>query len=282
MLFIPKVNRIVSRTVCLGNFIFDRLDLSEWRRENHCKNRIDYALEISQNPEKRANLKDISKYVVNDYHKYKNEGDKENGYFLQILEKQQDNLFKYRNVKMFVMDSFSELTDKLYVSKSDGKKFLAHHVNVTHSDEFKDKYEYKDLLPLEDIEKYYAAFFEKVIKTYGEIPILFFYFPTALEKRDEYIERGNKIYETVEKLKEKYKTLTTIALDVVEPHPTDKIPYHFSDKSYDLVVQKIEKTGLFKRGDGKELPRGKSLFLKIAALFFPVKKLRKKVRNFEF
>lgn len=231
----PK--NIIARIACLGQFCLDRLDVSEFNILKFPKNRIDYSLNINKKTLKAVNLYMVEKYLT--------KSSPERTEFVKSLIKPQElDIFHYTNVNMIIMDSYSELTDKLFVSKKGDGAFCCHYRDVDISEQFKSEYLFKGLLPIDEIKQHYDNFFAKINSVYGDIPILFLIFPSDIDPRPEYKMQCAEICNAVTSLSHKYKNIIALYPDIVEPHPTDKSPYHFSQNTYNLLAEKIVETGL--------------------------------------
>lgn len=145
-----------------------------------------------------------------------------------------------RLVSMIIMDSFAELTDKLFVNKRTGSCILCHWKDLEHSEYFESLYDYHGLLPIDKLKHYYDEFFTECIRTYGEIPIIFINFPTTLDSRQQYKERGHAIEQIIDELSgAKFHNIIPVKADFVEKNPNDDFVYHFSEKTYISLALKI-------------------------------------------
>ena len=224
-----KKNIILTRVACLGNFALQNLRFKNSILINHQKNRVDYALAMHKFPKKKINLSEIKPFTSNNF-------------VYELFIQEERDIFNYNKPCMLIMDSFAELTDKMFINKFSGSNLLGHWKDIKHTDDFNTLYEYKGLLDLSKIKMYYDKFFNQFIKIYGYIPIVFLNFPTDLDNRKEYKMRGGVIASTILELsKTKYKNIIPITADVVEPNPNDSAVYHFSDRTYKLLAYKISK-----------------------------------------
>ncbi len=73
---------------------------------------------------------------------------------------------------VFIIDSFSELTYKLFINKENGCSFLAHYREINRTSIFENKYICEGLLPIDKLENFYTDFFLYLIK-FMEISLLF-------------------------------------------------------------------------------------------------------------
>lgn len=218
---------IIARTSCLGNFTMKRLDLSNYEVVPFHKNRVDYCMDIVENPNHVVDRNDALKYVEPDLHVF--------------LNPQSDDIFKCDNVKMIIIDSFTDLTDKMFIRKKDGRRFTMLYRNIDHLSDFDEKYECTGMIPEKDISKLYTAFFDKLVKTYGNIPVVFLEFSSKFDTRPEFISREKAIHDAITKVSKKHSNIKSIQMDIVEPNLSDNYPYHYSEHTYDMLAEKIAK-----------------------------------------
>ncbi len=220
---------ILTRTACLGNFAFEYIDFKNYKLHNHQKNRIDYALLINEDKKRKINLKEVLKYTP-----------KESLHLTGIYKCEEKDIFKYNNVKALIMDSFSELTDKMFISKNKKSSFCTHFRDIIHSEQFQYLYECTGSIEDENLEKKYNIFFDKINKKYGTIPIIFINFPTKFETREEYLKRSEKIKDAISAISARGGVIQILPR-LVERHETDTAIYHFSKKTYFELAKDIVK-----------------------------------------
>lgn len=216
---------ILTRTACLGNYSVARIKLDQYEVINHQKNRIDYCLNIHERPEIKANAEKVSS-IINDE------------FDVNIIEMEERDIFAYKNVKMLIMDSFAELTDKMFVECNKYGEivecFTCHYQDVNIKGTF---YTCQGELPIEDLERCYRDFFEKIWEVYGNISIVYIEFPYVFETRKEYIRRAQKIGDIVRKLEKEYAYLQVIELHDVEG--VGDFAYHFTEKTFTTCAHEI-------------------------------------------
>lgn len=223
---------ILTRIACLGQFTLRNCFINA-RMVNHQKNRVDYAVKINQDPSCKILLDEVENFIPAEIQSRKM-------YIYSLLQQERLDIFSHQNVQMLIMDSFAELTDKLFVSRSNKSEFLAHWKDIDHSKEFEERYDFVGLLPLEEIQKSYKIFFQKFCDTYGQIPILFLHFPTDLDSRTEYKIRSEKIKEAILSCSKKWPNIIPITTRFpAEANPNDEAVYHFSERFYEKLAQQI-------------------------------------------
>lgn len=222
---------IISRTACLGNIVLERFALKKYNINNHQKNRVDYILNIYKNPQIKIETEKVSQFIPRKD-------------IRNILKQEEKNIFEYDNPKLLIMDSYAELTDKLFCSKITNSSFCSHYSDIDHCEDFDNEFECQDLLPINLIEKYYDEFFELFNKTYGNIPIIFINFPAKYDKREFYKDREQTIKSAIKNLCQKYKNIIFIDPQYINQDSNEEMPYHFSESTYDYIAYKIASLGI--------------------------------------
>jgi len=230
-----KPVKILGRVACLGNEIITQLNL-EKGLINHQKSRVDFLLDLANDSKIKPNDKEIIPLL-------------EKNYISGTIYQQQFNFFSRSKPDIIIMDSFSELTDQLFENKLDRTKFLANYSDIRHDEQFNSRYITKGLLNLEQLYDIYHNFFEKIKKNYPATHILFIHFPTTLDKREKFQERGKAILHAIEKLSLEFKNLHSISIEDEFVYPTIKnsdelkdFPYHYGTETYKNFVTKVIKT----------------------------------------
>lgn len=273
------IKPVLTRIACLGQFTLENLFMPNAQFINFQKNRVDYALKISENPNLSIKIDEVSKFIPD-------KGSPRFDYIKNMFEQETKDIFSYKKANMLILDSFAELTDKLFVNKFDNTEFLAHWRDIEHTEEFNNSYEYKGTIIEDKIEEYYDKFFEKFNKVYGNVPIIFILFPTTLDKREEYINRAIIIEKAINNLTKKYENLFVVKPTLVEANENDASVYHFSAKTYREIAKQIAalKIGFYLKNstnkDGE--PKIKTTLLKIKLFlcnFIPIRSIRRKTRE---
>lgn len=224
---------ILGRVACLGNEILKRLKL-EHGLINHQKSRIDFLLELNNKPTIYTDDREIYPFLRRTY-------------IAGTIKQQKSNFFNKRQPNLIFMDSFSELTDQLFINKKTGKQFLANYSDINHNIDFSTTYACSGLLPLEDLEYYYEQFFTNLFQVYPHAKVFFIHFPTTLELREKFCLRGQAIITIIDRLSQKYENLYSIAVDdklvFKSNNESDELkdfPYHYSEITYNAFVGKIQ------------------------------------------
>ena len=113
-----KKIKILGRTACLGNEIIKRMG---WNKNyiNHQKSRVDYLIKLNINKKISPNPKEILKFLK---HKF----------IIGTIEHQRYDFFRYVKPDIIVIDSFSELTDQLFLNQKDNSVFCANCIDIGH------------------------------------------------------------------------------------------------------------------------------------------------------
>lgn len=258
---------IISRCACLGHFTSEYLFPRNCTSLNFQKNRVDYAVRIHKNKKFAVSYDKVAPYIL---------GKGNTKAFLNYLKRETQDMFAYQKCSLLIMDSFSELTDKLFINKTDKSQFLMHYSDVDFSGNFYELYDCAGALPIDKIASSYDAFFSCFNAAYGDdVPIIFLPFPTDFDKRNEYKERGKEILSALAKLSEKYKNLHVVVADFVEKNPADNEVYHFSSETYKRLAMKISDLNLGLTFKSRDRFKKLKLFL---IRFIPFSSFRRKLR----
>lgn len=168
--------KILGRVACLGSEIINRLRLQK-SLINHQKSRVDFLLEISNNPRIKPIAKKIYPFLARSY-------------IAGTIKQQESDFFSYKKPDFIFMDSFSELTDQMFVEKNTRKIFLANYSDVKHDKNFISRFDNNGLLSIDDLYQNYDLFFSKISFIYPNVKVIFIHFPTVLDTRYSFRERG--------------------------------------------------------------------------------------------
>lgn len=132
--------------------------------------------------------------------------------------------------EFLLMDSFSELTDQKFTHKKEGWSFCCHYSDINHNPEFDLDFECVGLLPIEEIEATYTRFFEWFESRHPHKKVVFVLFPTELDDRLLYKERGAEILRVMTKLQQEKRFIQNLIIDdsLVDWNENDRFPYHFA------------------------------------------------------
>jgi|AntAceMinimDraft_9_1070365.scaffolds.fasta_scaffold17923_3 hypothetical protein len=152
------------------------------------------------------------------------------------------------------MDSMSELGDQMFVHKKKGWRFLRASRDVVHSNDFRRNFEYRGLLPINDLEMYFKKFFRNIMAKYSDIPVFYLHFPPKLETRKKFTDRHDAIQKTINNISGEFQNLFSISADnsiVAYPkdapsNKTDFPSYHYNRETYEHFVDLILETGAWK------------------------------------
>ena len=219
-------NWILGRHACLGRDVIDLTDNS-FPIFNIQKGRIDYLISALKQKNKRTRTAEMAPFLCRED-------------ITPFLRQQEycRNLPKHPP-KLVYMDSFAELADQLFVHIDEGWSGCCCYGDIDHTENFKTIFEEKGLLDIDKLESNYRDFFSLIRAKYGEVPIVFLHFPSALETRPKYLERGAAILAVIEKLANEYSGLYSIAVDEsivsqpIEVAPElEDFPYHYNKETY--------------------------------------------------
>ncbi len=212
---------IIGRVACLGKDILSLIRFSEQGGIQFCnqqKGRVDLFLDILRGGQKpKAAL--IEPFM-----------ERKDVYPL-IAEQELLPWFNVRGtVRLLVMDSYAELTDRKFTHRKEGWSFCTHYSDLIRSSEFDALFEHEGHIPLEALFKAYWDFFTWFENRYPQAHVAFIQFPTKLDTRDEYKERGQAIRSVITDIARVKPYILNIDLDesVVDWNEHDRYPYHFS------------------------------------------------------
>jgi hypothetical protein len=141
-----------------------------------------------------------------------------------------------REFEFLLMDSFSELTDQKFTHRKEGWSFCCHYSDLDHTAAFDNEFESHGLLPIGEIEAAYTRFFEWFEKEHLGKEVIFVHFPTTIDERILYKERGTEILRIMTQLQATKLFIQNLSVDdkSVGWNENDRFPYHFS-KSTNLA-----------------------------------------------
>lgn len=225
-------NIVIGRVACLGKDVF-ALRHSKDKRAlliNQQKTRVDLLCEWIDGKE-RPKSKQIRSHLSRSD--------------IYPLIKEQESLpwLKWKGCDFILMDSFSELTDQKFSHKQEGWSFCCHYSDIKHTPEFDALFENHGLLPIDDLENAYLKFFYLLNSLHPEKHIIFLHFPTSLDERKMYKERGAEILRVMKKIEEKHSHITNIFIyeNNVDWHEEDKFPYHYSKSTNAAFLEQWNK-----------------------------------------
>ena len=227
--------RILSRTCCVGNRVSAKLQ--ESFALNNQKYRLDYLwnddrLSIKLHP------KDMMLFADSQ---------------LLGLVKAQNNLHFFVPSlipDIVIIDSFSDLTDRLFTTKI-GSKFFCHFSDLSvetraylrdpsHTNQYIVD---EGLMSLDGYSEKLDCLARRIWSIYGQsIPVFFINVPVVYETRDAYLRRAKQIFRESQLVAESCCNFFSISLDPGDVHssPEDSFPYHFDDRTIDCFVREIK------------------------------------------
>lgn len=224
-----KVN---GRVACLGRDVFDLTYQNRPRPAliNQQKARVDLLMDwLNGAPRPKAKL--IKKYLARQD-------------ISPLIDQQEMLPWKTENkIKYFLMDSFSELTDQKFTHKTEGWSFSAHFSDIDHNSDFGQIFEKEGLLSINEIKKEYELFFNWYEVNFPQKNVYYLHFPTNLDTRLIYRDRGAHILSIMKDLENKYVFLKNIVIDenLSLPNDSDPFPYHFHSSTYYAFVNELHK-----------------------------------------
>jgi len=232
-----------GRYACLG---FDVLNLlgSLPPAFNVQKGRVDYLLDIIANPDNHARTIKVDPFMARMD-------------IVPLIAQEEHFLSMPKHPPSFVyMDSYSELTDQLFIHKNKQWKFCCNYTDLNHSAQFSQLFDKSGLLPLEELEGYYRCFFKYIRETYGNVPIIFLHFPVKLDRREKFKTRHRNILSIVNTLAKAFQPFysITVADDIVDwpeerPAGLENFPYHYNAITYKTLAAAVLRTGVISQDE---------------------------------
>ena len=214
-----------TRTACLGNEIYNRLNLSSAPRINYQKGRIDLLNKLLNGESELRNLD--SRLLA-----------REDVYGLIEQQKRVDIASK-RSPRLIFMDSFSDLTDQQFHSKEHGT-FYTNYSDL--KQERMPELETNGLLNLNEFGANLRLFEQSIRSKWArDVQVFYVHFPKDFEERTKMSERADRILEEVEGVASKSHAFHSIQIPTkfVEKDPSDGHPYHFSEKTFEYAASVI-------------------------------------------
>ena len=145
---------IMGRVACMGS---DVLKISQNNTPiiNIQKGRIDYLNRINEN---RVRSNRVIPFIERD--------DIKN----LIFQQQIGYGIKMKDPLMLYIDSYSELTDQMFTNKQTKRSFYANYSDVSHSPEFKKRFDANGLLELDNLFDQYYLYFSSFRKKIQKCP----------------------------------------------------------------------------------------------------------------
>ena len=223
--------KIFARVACFGRIVIeDRNIIRNNRVSNFQKARIDYINQIMGGEiQGYAENRDLDKIITN--------------IELQDFQKQNISIkeFNFSDVDIYLIDTFSDLTDRKFTINSGEKYFFSHYGDLDVS--YRDFENIKDngMLDLGKIRKEYHLFIERVTLINPSSQIIFIHYPSKFEYRMEYVQRGEEIATVLTELSKKYKQIQNIFLSEGQVISKDSFPYHYAEETNNILKYEISR-----------------------------------------
>ena len=233
-----KRDWVFARIACMGQDVYKLLDLN-LPLYNIQKGRVDYLNRLKQNNQIRTKANQTIPYLFRKD--------------IEPLIRQQDsfNWTKLGLPKLILIDSYSELTDQLFVNRKNNWEFCSNYSDLKITNEFNIHFEVIGLMPIDLSEENYRNFFKNVFDKFPNTPIVFLHFPVKLEKRDKFKIRYKYILESIEKLSIEFDNLFSIKIDdnivdwpEFQVPGIENFPYHYNKATYMAFAEEVKKLNL--------------------------------------
>ena len=144
---------------------------------------------------------------------------------------------KVKEKEILIMDSYSELTDQLFLN---GKNVFLAHFNDVKSSYASKGITCEGLLKEDEIYNYYKLFFDELFFVNPNLTVYFFTYPIIKESREKYIRRSKLIKDAIKLLSTEYNIVffDLDKLDYYLREDDEIFPYHYNSEFY-IQVSKI-------------------------------------------
>lgn len=140
--------------------------------------------------------------------------------------------------KFLIIDSYSELTDQLFVIKNSKNYFCANYSDI--NKKYLEDCFCEGLLKSNLLFEEYNAFFNNIISFNEAINIIYIFFPIHFEKRNKFINQHVEIQNVIFSLKDKFNLkIIQVPDELLKLPRTDNFPYHYNEKVYEYVSQQL-------------------------------------------
>jgi hypothetical protein len=139
-----------------------------------------------------------------------------------------------------LMDSFAELTDQQFVHRQEGWSFCCHYSDLVHSPAFESRFECRGLMPVEQFEPGYRAFFRWIERQWPGVPVVYLHFPTTLDSREVFRQRGRALVETLDLIAREMPFVRPVAIpdeQVTRHEGGDDFAYHYGAATYQSFLR---------------------------------------------
>lgn len=219
-----KKKYIVSRAACLVNDSYGLLSNCNYRI-NFQKSRVDV---LNINFSKRIKPKIIDVRYVQDF------------LYSVYLEQYFDFWKNISKTDFFIMDSYSELTDQLFVNYKSENLFCSNYSDV--DEKALNYYKCEGLIEKKSIEKEYEIFFKNLRFLNKNIKIIYVFFPIINENRDKFIDQHFAISKAIDNLQEIFNlNVIRIPKKVLKKNKIGEFPYHYNKEVYDFLSNYLNK-----------------------------------------
>jgi len=224
---------ILGRHACLG---LDVIKLASINTPifNIQKGRVDFWLSCVKNPNLSTRTTEMLRFM--------NRKD-----IIPLLRQQEsfNNLPKHPPSFVY-MDSLSELVDQLFIHKVNRWGGCCYYSDINQTADFKRKFEEIGLIDMDEIESCYRDYFNLLRTKYDDVPIIFLHFPSALEKREKFLGRGQVILSVIEKIAKEHKNFFSLSIDetlvsknIDAPPEMSDFPYHYNKETYNIFSKML-------------------------------------------
>ena len=238
-IFVNSEEIILSRCACLGNDVLkllsDRQILQSTSIINYQKLRVDGFVKSFTEKSSRLGFHSISRHFPR--------------LDIRVCISMQSNRIFLKSgftPKYIFIDDFSELTDSKFRMFKNGFTFFSGVGDLDSKFRLSNKIENLGLMPEEKITQAYDDFFKTCFTRWPDTRIFFLHFPTKLDSRSLYRDRGQTIRESIRILSSKYVNVFSFdcpvsLVDFGLDANARSFPYHYSNDVYEWFSFNLSK-----------------------------------------
>lgn len=224
---------VFGRVACMGRDVYSLLE-PKVKLFNVQKGRVDYLVDVVNNPSLRAKVGKIAPYMAR------------KDIIPMLVQEEICGQYPKSMPEFIYMDSYSELTDQLFIHKKEKWKFCCNYSDIGHGDHFDEIFENAGLLDKDDLGAKYERYFNYIRSKFGDATIVFLHFPVKLDKREKFHLRYNSILKEISRMSSLFPPFYSITVDdsIVEkpenvPEELKDFPYHYNKKTYQVLADRV-------------------------------------------
>lgn len=231
---------VFGRVACMGRDVYSLLELKP-KLFNVQKGRVDYLVDVINDPSLRAKAGKIAPHMAR------------KDIIPMLVQEEICGQYPKTRPEFIYMDSYSELTDQLFIHKKDGWKFCCNYSDIDHGKQFNNVFENTGLLKKEDLGSEYERYFKYIRSMFIDTAIVFLHFPVKFDKREKFHLRYDVILKEINRMSTLFPPFYSITADEASvdkpenvPEELRDFPYHYNKKTYENLADKVRSLGILR------------------------------------